>query len=376
MRIFKITNKSGKDSWGVDWKDESRDKRMRMIIGTKKEAVGVMAKIRTDIFQKGYFEMKAFTDKNFELAAEEYIAHAKKEKNSIKDDVRVLRKFGDFKAVSTAGRQVRELMLSEITVKVVEDYKSFFSEGREKATVNRALAVLKHFFFCCIKWKYVEDNPVCSVKMYKVDNARQRFLELNEIEALLSACDNCDAKAKYLKSIVLIALNTGMRRGEIMTLKWENIDIPRKIIYTGITKNGEKQTKQMNEELVGVFKSLTPLRAQGDKYFFNTYIFTNKEGKQIIDIKKSFKSALKRAGLTGVTFHTLRHTFASHLIMKTGNIMLVKKSLGQKCVAMAERYSHLSPDFKNTAIEDLYKKIDGRNPADLLGEKNICGDGI
>lgn len=373
MRIYyRIINNNGLKHWGVDYKDQRTGKRIRKLIGTnRKEAEAVLAKIRTSIIEIGFFEQNKIKNKSYIDAVNEYIAFVKQNKKTFRGDIYTLRMFGEFKANSTNNKPVKELLLSEITPKVVEDFKAFRSEGRKPATPNKDLANLKHFFYCQINWGYADFNPVSKVKLFKESIGKTRFLEQEEIDDLLKACDEADPKAKHLKPIVIIALNTGMRKSEILNLKWKDVDFLRKIIYTGITKNGERQRKQVNSAVEKAIEELSPFRTKGEKLYVDDYVFRNKDGKPFIDVKRSFNTALKKAGIEGATFHTLRHTFASHLMMNTGNIMMVKEALGHNSLKMTERYSHLSPNYKAKAIEEIYEKKDGTNLAHFQVGKNI-----
>lgn len=388
MRIYsRIDSKSGAKKWGIDYLNPATNERVRKIIGTnKKQAEDVLAKIKTEIIERGYFEKNEIKNKSFIEAEKEYIDYVRKNKKTFIGDIHTLKLFGDFNSPATNNKKVRELLLSEITTKMIEDYKTTrisknVTHGKDKsiikgrtikpATVNKDLSCLKHFFYKNIEWGYTDLNPAKKVKLFILSNGRTRFFEQDEIEALLKACDEADPRAKHLKSIVIVALNTGMRKGEILGLKWKNIDFKYKIIYTGITKNGERQIKKMNSDVADVLSVISPFRNKGEKLYFDDYVFRNKDGKPFIDVKKSYNTALGKAKITGATFHTLRHTFGSHLMMKTGNIIAVKEALGQKCLKMTERYSHLSESYKESAVEGLYKKQDGTDLAQSQVERNV-----
>ena len=374
MRIYsRIDSKSGAKKWGIDYLNPATNERIRKIIGTnKRQAEDVLAKIKIEIIEKGYFEKNEVKNRSFIEAQKEYIDFVKKDKKTFEGDEHTLRLFGEFSSPATNSKNVKELLLSGITTKIIEDFKAFRSVKKKPATVNKDLACLKHFFNKNIEWGYTECNPVKRVKLYKVSDGRTRFFEMEEVEALLKACEEADPKAKHLKSIVIIALNTVMRKSEILNLKWKNIDLTHKIIYTGITKNGEKQIKRMNSDVEKALSEISPFRTKGEKLYFDDFVFRNKNGKPFVDVKRSYNTALKNAKIgDGANFHTLRHTFASHLMMKTGNIMAVKEALGHRCLKMTERYSHLSENYKERAIEGLYKKQVGTDLAHLEKTENI-----
>ncbi len=131
----------------------------------------------------------------------------------------------------------------------------------------------------------------------KEPSGRLRFLEKEEIVRLLPNCN------EYLRPIIVVALNTGMRRGEIFHLKWHDIDFKRDIIYLYETKNGEKRVIPMNE----IVKS-TLIKVKKDPN--SPYIFHNDDGRPYYNLRKSFFTACKKAGIINFHFHDLRYTFA------------------------------------------------------------------
>ena len=235
--------------------------------------------------------------------------------------------------------------LSEITPQLIERYKSKRIKEVSPATVNRELTTLKCMFNKAILWNEFDDNPVRKVEMLKENNIRLRYLEKEEVKSLLEAC------APHLKPIVTIAIYTGMRRGEIFGLKWQNIDIQHDVIYLLDTKNGERREVLLNETAK---KALIAI----PKHPESSYVFCNKNGQPYTSVKKSFHSALKKCGIINFRFHDLRHTFASQLIMAGVDLKTVQELLGHKSIEMTMRYSHLSPSHKKRAVNLLDRQTD------------------
>jgi integrase len=250
-------------------------------------------------------------------------------------------------------RSLSGMYLHEITPIVVEKFKlDRLKEVNKKgkplnsATINRQLNVLKGLFRCAIDWgKFKGENPVRKVKTFKENNARLRYLESEELVTLLSNCHD------HLKAAVIVAVYTGMRRSEILGLKWKDCDFKRNIIYLWITKNGEKREVPMSE---AVKKALINVSKNPESEF----IFCNKVGAQIKDIKKSFFTAVQKSGIKDFHFHDLRHTFASYMVMNGTDLNTVRELLGHKSLTMTLRYAHLSPNHKTQAMDSLSKKID------------------
>ena len=227
---------------------------------------------------------------------------------------------------------------------MIERFKTERIKEVSPATVNRHLACLKSMFNKAIQWGKVEENPVKKVKLLKEHNKRLRYLEKEEIVRLLARC------SKRLRPIVVLALNTGMRKGEILGLKWQDIDFKRGIIYLYNTKNSERREIPINE-MAKTALIRTP------KHPESPYVFCDKNGRSFGSIRKSFFTAMKKSGIINFRFHDLRHSFASHLVMSGVDLNTVRELMGHKSLEMTLRYAHLSPDHKRRAVDILDKQM-------------------
>ncbi|MBA3071035.1 MAG: site-specific integrase, partial [Nitrospirae bacterium] len=160
--------------------------------------------------------------------------------------------------------------------------------------------------------------------------------------------------------IAITALNTGMRKGEILGLTWDNLDLKHGFILLNVTKNGERREIPINDTLRGVLQGIT--RRLDIPYVFYDSI----TGKHYKDVKRSFKTALRRAGIKDFHFHDLRHTFASHLVMAGVDITTVSRLLGHKSLTMTLRYSHLAPSHMAKALDILDSTLNDKPTAQLL----------
>lgn len=314
-------------------------KRKREHIGASKAlAETVLNKRLVEVAEGKYLDIKKENRIKFEDFANEYLElHCKTNNKSwLKTDSRLL---------TVLKRHFSGKCLHEITPHLVEKFKSDRIAEVAPATVNRQLACLKSLFNKAIAWnKFTGTNPVKSVKLFKENNQRLRFLERDEIAKLLSVCN------KTLRTIVIVALNTGMRRGEVLGLKWRDLDVKRGVIYLHNTKNGERRELPINEQ---VKTALIRVR----KHPQSEYIFYKQDGSPIGDIKKSFLTAIRKSGIKDFRFHDLRHSFASHLVMSGADLNTVRELLGHKSLQMTLRYSHLSPNHKQRAVDILGRRI-------------------
>jgi integrase len=237
------------------------------------------------------------------------------------------------------------MLLRNFSTMLVEQYQTKkMNKGNKPATINRHVACLKHMMTKANDWNMVEETVVGrvrKVKMFKENNKRVRYLSKDEWQTLLEVCDS------HLYPIVLMALNTGMRKSEILNLQWDDIDLANNFIHLEITKNGERRDIPINETLKEMLVKL-PRRLDG-KYLF----YDPKTQKPFKDVKRSYKTACKNASITNFHFHDLRHTFASHLVMIGVDLTTVKELLGHKSLAMTLRYAHLSPEHKTKAVNVL-----------------------
>jgi len=216
------------------------------------------------------------------------------------------------------------------------------------STLNRELACLKTMFSYAEEQGLISYNPLRKLSLLKERNKRLRYLTIKEIERLLETID-----LDYLRVIVILALGTGMRKGEILQLKWKYINFEEQYIEVGVdemaTKSEKRRIVPIDDYIVDVLRNW-----KSD----SEYIFC-KDGKPYKDIKKSYNKALKKAGIEDVTFHDLRHTFASHAVMNGMDLYTLQNILGHSSIKMTERYSHLSKSHlkKSAQQGSIFKKI-------------------
>ena len=226
-------------------------------------------------------------------------------------------------------------------MKVDQFQTSRMEKGNKPATINRLVATLKHMFTKAVEWEWLEEEAakrVRKVKLLEENNRRLRYLCKEEVSNLLRECSNT------VKPIVTVALNTGMRKGEILSLRWENVDLKHGFILLDRTKNGERREIPINGTVRITIEGLT-------RRLDVPYVLHDVEtGKRYQDIKKGFNGACRRAGIKDFRFHDLRHTFASHLVMAGQDITTVKELLGHKTLGMTLRYAHLAPSHKVKAV--------------------------
>ena len=256
---------------------------------------------------------------------------------------------GGYASTHSRVKQLKEefgdSQLSEITPLMVDTYVTRRAALRKPATVNRELQILHHMFCKAQEWGKALDNPVKHQRPLRANNRRLRYLSLEEIERLLAIAD------ESLRPLLITALHTGLRRGELFHLTWHDVDFKQGIIRVVRTKNGERREIPTSATLQATLQRL-PRRLDSE------HVFPGKTGHGLVDIRKRFRRALAEAEIEGFVFHDLRHTFASHLVMSGVDLMTVKEFLGHKDIKMTLRYAHLAPDYKRSAISRLDTYMD------------------
>ena len=240
--------------------------------------------------------------------------------------------------------------------------------GNKPATVNRLIATLSHMFTKAADWNMVEEETlkrIRKVKLLPENNRRLRYLSKEECKELVNSSES------HLKPIITTALNTGMRKGEILNLKWdENVDLKHGFILLGITKNFSRREVPINHTLRSTLQAIT--RRLDIPYVF----YDQKTGKPYKDVKRSFKTAVRRAKIHDFKFHDTRHTFASHLAMAGVDLITIKELLGHKTLTMTLRYAHLAPSHKVKAVDVLDSKINGEKKPTIQKLYNQASGGV
>jgi len=233
--------------------------------------------------------------------------------------------------------------LSRITSGHVEDYRTARLSGeRGKVTVNREIEVLRTMLAKAVKWGFLAKNPADKVEDYDEDNKRERFLSNDEVRRLLRATKQ--SRSPLLRPAVYLALETGMRKAELLGLRWDDVQFEAGKILVRETKSGEPRHVPMSR------RARWALSKMAARNPLATFVFESEaaDGTKApaLDVKTAWRKALLRARIEDFHFHDLRHTMASHFAMKGGNLYALAKILGHSNPKITiDRYSHLSPEF-------------------------------
>jgi integrase len=257
-----------------------------------------------------------------------------------------------------------DMQISEIDSSHIAQYKKLRLQQKCRqrdslvtpATVNKEVKLVKHIIKKASKWLGV------GIQDIELDLAtelpRERILTHKEIRVLV---ENVQPPLKYA---VLLALNTGMRKGEILSLRWENVNLERNFITVTAMEAKSKRIRRIpiNRELRKLFLKLK-LSRDGNKYVFQNPL----TGSRFTDFGRSWRSLLTRTGIDDMRFHDLRHTFASHFLMNGGDLYTLKEILGHKELNTTARYLTVTTDHKARAMEIFQVAETEPNIIDISG---------
>jgi integrase len=371
--LWQDTRTPGKHVWCIRIKGlDGRYHRERTEARTREQALAILHQRTAEILKAriiGATSVDALQAKSFsDFVREEYLPHCKATHTpaTFKGDASLARiltaYFGKMPLRSInsgevqryidkeAGRIIRPARVAkDANNKVVKD-----KDGKtvmlpavkvRPATVNRQRTFLSGIMTEAERRGYIDRNPARGVQNLPEHNKKLRWLTDSEEDRLLAHAP------EYLRPIITVALHTGMRRGEVLALKWADLD--QKLVRVTHTKNHRIRYIPMNSTLKKLLESMKPEATTWEK---SPYVFSNEETEtKFKDLSRAFEGACRRAGLEDVTFHTLRHTFASRLAQAGIPLNTVRELLGHGDMTVTMRYAHLAPNNLMEAVQVLVK---------------------
>ncbi len=308
----------------------------------KRLAEKIYHKVMTELIEGRYFEKLPGETKTFREMMEKYMkeysiprkASFERDRTSLKH---LLPFFGDY-------------ALLRITPKFINEYKIMRRQnGASSCSINRELALMKHAFNLAVKeWEWVKDNPVKKVSMEKEPSPRDRYLSLEEEEMALAI------SPEWLRHIIIFAVETGCRQGEIVSLRWKDVDLPKGTVNVYGSKTGEKRVIPLSRRAWEMLKEKSRVR-----YLATDHVFTA-DGRPVdrYRLSKTFKSICRRAGIEDMRFHDLRHTFATRLAQCGVDPYTIQRLMGHKTPFTTQRYAHHSVESLRKGIEEFEVRVE------------------
>jgi integrase len=279
------------------------------------------------------------------------------------------------KTIETGFPDYLDKQLSSITAWDIEKWRNEKTKsGLSPATINGYVNTLKGALSRAVEWELIESHDLSKVKALKTDNAIVRYLSKDEEDSLFNSLSKRDSRVKserengnlyrqkrrytllpelrdyyycdYLEPLVILATNTGMRRGELLGLKWEHINLEKEFltVISDNSKSGTGRHIPLNKIAKTALSNwLNDTSHQG-------FVFKGVDEQPLKDIKKSWGNLLKEAEIINFRFHDLRHHFASKLVMAGVDLNTVRELMGHSDLKMTLRYAHLAPEHKAAAV--------------------------
>lgn len=238
--------------------------------------------------------------------------------------------------------------IGKVTRQQVRAELKKLAKDKAPATLNRYKAALGALYRYLLNEYDIDYNPTKGIQQFTENNARTRFLSNEELPRLLNACRTSNWNQLYL--LVLMAVTTGARRTELLSLKWSEINLKAKTAHIPKTKNGEQRILTLTNEAVTELMKFRQI---------DGFVFPHK-----YDPKNYFRNfdcfwqeALQQAEIANFRFHDLRHTCASLLAMNGASLLEIAQVLGHKSITMTQRYSHLCIEHKANLTDRVFGKI-------------------
>ncbi len=321
----------------------------------KSDAIEWAAGVETLIIHAKYFPKRKLRPHTVHDTIERYLREVMPEKReSTRESQQLLLSWWD--------RDIGQRNLNDVTPALLSERRQKFlatpgrnGGQRSPAIANRYMATLSHVFTVAIReWEWTDENPCQRIKKLREPRGRTRHLSKEERMRLLRACKENGNRCLY--AIVVVALMTGMRRGEILSLCWRDVDFKNARVVVRESKNGETRTIPLvgsGYELICDLRKLPK-----DK---SDLVFPVPPGQAFsrhrLDIRRAWDKATRAAGIEDFRFHDLRHTFASDLAEKGANLTTISALLGHKTLQMVKRYTHLREEHGRLELEKLVSNV-------------------
>jgi len=318
------------------------------------QAIKAESVIQNKLFENKYKVEKRPEVRFDKFVKDHFLPYSELHKRTYPDDVLVCNMLFE-----TFGR----LNISEINPPMIEKFKQKRLEGetmykrlRNPATVNRELCVLSKIFSLAFDAELIEINPCRRVRKFRTNNGRVRYLTPDEEAKLFEKLQG----QEWVQRIVTMAINTGMRQGEIFDLTWFDVDLPRGVIHIRVSKNGKDRFVPINQTVRAMLEGLPHT---------NEHVFPSPRTKgRLVDVKRRFDLAKSDAGIKDFRFHDLRHTAATRMADCGADAFTLAAIFGWSDVRMALRYTHATDEAKRRAVENLARPI-GPSDESVTNEK-------
>ncbi len=331
LSLFKRSN----GFWYIIYNDEGRQRWKSTGCSLKSDALKQLTDFKTLLSSKPKV-------KTLQVFTEEFLSYAGV--NYAKATVDMFRV-----ALRNLQKVTGNCTLVEITPWHVDQYKTERLKEVSPVSVNVELRALRSICFVALRWRLVESNPFSKVQLVRVPEAEPTYFTKDDFQKFLSLI-----KEEWFKGLIVFAVVTGMRRAEVINLRWQDVDLARRLVHihsspTFRVKCGKKRTVPLNDVAIQLLTAKSCTAGASD------YVFAL-AGRQLLPgfVTHKFKKYIRLSGLNGrLHFHCLRHTFATWLVQDGVSIYEVQKLLGHSSVVVTQIYSHLVGSQLHSAVNRI-----------------------
>ena len=304
---------------------------------TRREAITFVNKLDDDKRQMQVFQQNKHKTKVYKVI-DDYLTNAYKGKRRNEEEYKL-----NYWKLRIGNKEISEVSRIDIS-----NTLSSLPSHLSNATINRYKAAISVVFTYACRCYNLIDNPAQSIPLLPENNARIRYLSNNERALLFQATKASTWNKLYL--ITLMAITTGARKGELLSLRWGDIDLNRNTAFVSTTKNGEARVLPLINEVV---MELSKFKQEESVLVFNSEIKPSKP----YNFFKLWKKALTQAEIKDFRFHDLRHTTASYLAQNGASLLEIADVLGHKQIQVTKRYAHLCIDHKQKLINNVMSNL-------------------
>jgi integrase len=243
------------------------------------------------------------------------------------------------------------LRLADVTSGTLVECREQLAQTRSAGTTNQYLSTLGHVLSVALhQWQWLDENPMRRVQKLRLPPARTRYLSDPERQRLLEACRASTNRVLYL--VVMLALNTGSRKMELLSLTWSDVDLRRRELTFRMTKSRRVRVVPLAQHVFDLLRDHTKVRRLDTQL-----VFPRPDGLQPVDIRYAWAIALQAAKVADFRWHDLRHTFASYTAMSGASVIDLQTLLGHTTPAMAARYTHLAQPHLARVVEQMSRTM-------------------
>jgi integrase len=322
--------------WSVSYIDAAGNRiREKVEAHTRQQAIDALRRIKTKEELARTLGVRPASEITLEALFERYKRHQKARIRSTT--------FARLDGILDTLKARLPELAKAITKRTVAEYIEARAVDVKPGTVAKEMSVLKHCLKLAVEWGELNQNPAAGARLPKLPPGKTRYLTPGELKAAL------ESAPEWLRAPMAFAACTGVRRGEMLSLRWMDVDVKNRRLYLRETKNGALRILPIPESALTVLRSLPEGKA-GDPVF---------AGVDPAFLSVYTKRVFKRIGISDASFHTLRHTAASWMVQQGVDLYAVGQILGHKTPRMTQRYAHLSPDYMAGAVGKLDRIMGG-----------------